>query len=245
MSSELYDLLYAQYHKHFERVYGPVQQDPRRVWRRTLRSYERTYHHLIRGLPQGARILDIGCGTGILLKWLMDYHPQVIPVGVDQSAEEIELARSALPKAALYVDDALRFLQTHQNSFYGIFAHHIIEHIADELLLDWLRAIYGALRPGGFFCCRVPNAANIMGLYHRYDDLTHCRVFADHSLLQLMDIGAFENATIVPIKPGWLIAAMRQLIEALLHRCIFLISGHPNRIACTTEVCAVGYRRAQ
>lgn len=85
---------------------------------------------------------------------------------MDRSLEEIEIARRALPGAELYVDDALGFLRKYQQTFHGIFAQDVIQQLPDELLLGWLGACYDALLPGGFFCCRVPKAANVMGLYY-------------------------------------------------------------------------------
>ena len=45
------------------------------------------------GLRKGLRILDIGCGTGVLESYLLPYSPLQI-VGVDISPEMIEKARS-------------------------------------------------------------------------------------------------------------------------------------------------------
>ena len=233
---------YAVYDKHWARVLGGKQNDARYVWRRTLRSLERTHGVLMRTLPSGARVLDLGCGSGTLLRWLSEYHPHITPVGVDVSPAQIETLKRALPGVEVHTGDGLEFLRDHPREFSGIFCFHVLEHLQDAVLLQWINAIYEALQPGGFFCCRTPNAANITGIYHRYHDLTHTRIFASHSILQLMDLGGFVEARVVPIKPGWVVARLRALLEQIVHRMIFWLAGDPFEHHFSPEICAVGYR---
>jgi len=240
--STLHEAAYAVYEKHWARVMPPGQDDPRRIWHRTLRSLDRTHGDLVRSLPAGARVLELGCGSGTLLRWLSEYHPHVKPVGVDVSAGQIATVRSALPLAEVYQNDGLEFLRQHPSEFAGVFCFHLLEHLPDAELVAWVRSIYSALSPGGFFCCRTPNAANVVGLYHRYDDLTHTRVFANDSLLQLMDIAGFAEARIVPIRAGWPVAWVRSTLEYVLHRMLFLISGNATVRHFSTELCAVARR---
>jgi len=239
---DLHQAAYAVYEKHWARVMPPGQNDPRRVWRRTLRSLDLTHGDLVRSLPAGARVLDLGCGSGTVLRWLSEYHPHVKPVGVDVSPGQIAAVRIALPKAEVHQGDGLEFLGNRPAEFAGIFCFHLLEHLPDGALVAWVRAIYSALCPGGFFCCRVPNAANVVGLYHRYNDLTHTRAFASDSLLQLMDIAGLADARIVAIRSGWPVAWVRSKLEYLLYRTLFLLCGHPLERCFSTELCALARR---
>jgi len=239
---DLRQAAYAVYDRHWARVCRWGQNDPRRIWRRALRSLERTYGDMIRSLPHGARILDVGCGSGTLLRWLAEFHPHVKAVGVDVSPGQVDMVRQALPAAEVYQHDGLEFLKQHPSEFHGIFCFHLLEHLNDCELMAWLKAVYNALIPGGFFCYRTPNAANLTSGYHRYNDLTHVRVFASHALLQLADIGGFSDAKLVPIRPGWIVARLRGVIEHILHRIVFFISGDPFEGTFSVDVCAVAYR---
>jgi ubiquinone/menaquinone biosynthesis C-methylase UbiE len=52
------------------------------------------------GIPQrlgrSPRVLDVACGTGVLLKWLCEHIPGVEAYGVDASADMLEQAGAAL-----------------------------------------------------------------------------------------------------------------------------------------------------
>ena len=69
-----------------------AREEPR--WRRRNRTYHRLLEQITRfHVPEGARVLEIGSGTGDLLASL---EPSV-GVGVDVSAEMVELARARHP----------------------------------------------------------------------------------------------------------------------------------------------------
>src|SRR5215475_11488239 len=91
----------------------------------------------------GERILDLGCGDGVLTKKIADIGCQV--VGVDSSAAFIESAR-ALGVVADVVDAvALPYLE----EFDAVFSNAVLHWIkqADETIAG----VYRSLRPGGRF----------------------------------------------------------------------------------------------
>jgi ubiquinone/menaquinone biosynthesis C-methylase UbiE len=47
-------------------------------------------------LGRRPRVLDVACGTGVLLKWLLEQVPDMEAYGVDASADMLEQARAAL-----------------------------------------------------------------------------------------------------------------------------------------------------
>src|SRR5262249_47758601 len=66
------------------------------------RSYhEQDYSYFRFLIPEGARVLDIGCGTGRLLAALKPSHG----VGIDLSPRMIEIARSQHPELEFHVGD--------------------------------------------------------------------------------------------------------------------------------------------
>ena len=64
-------------------------------------------------LRQNARILDVGCGTGILESYLLPYEPRQI-VAIDIAGQMIEKARMKYPDHPL-----IEFLQEDAMSYEG------------------------------------------------------------------------------------------------------------------------------
>src|SRR3954470_24946415 len=79
--------------------------DERDRWRARNRAYYRSIEQLARFVvPEGATVLEIGCGTGDLLAALKPRDG----VGIDLSPRMVELARRKHPGLTFVVDDAER-----------------------------------------------------------------------------------------------------------------------------------------
>jgi 2-polyprenyl-3-methyl-5-hydroxy-6-metoxy-1,4-benzoquinol methylase len=237
--SKLRDILSERYAGHFAKVNPST--DPLIQPRGWQRDMDLTFGPLLANLRPNARILDLGCGTGFLLAWLAT--KPVAAVGVDSCKEQIAVAAKSLPNRELVCDDGLAYLAKHTDYFDGIFCMDVLEHIpGDDALLEWVRAIVAATRPGGFVCCRTPNAANLMGAYSRYMDLTHVRIFTRTSLEQLLDAAGLTQLSLVPQRAGRLRGRVRLALESLIHKTLFRLSGRPSENAFAPNVCIVGYK---
>lgn len=73
--------------------YDKLAADYDARWRKYNRAvYDEVSRHLPRDLG-GARVLDVGCGTGAWLEWLLRRHSQIaLAVGVDPSREMLNVA---------------------------------------------------------------------------------------------------------------------------------------------------------
>jgi len=70
----------------------------------------RLLQELMARLPEGAKILDAGCGAGVPIAKLLSQRFDVI--GVDFSETQIELARQAVPQARFICQDMTELNQT-------------------------------------------------------------------------------------------------------------------------------------
>lgn len=240
--SQLRDRLIEEYAEHYARV-NSTNIDPQAVEPTHFQNMQLMYGPLVASLPLGSKILDLGCGTGFLLNWLSK-QPGIVPAGVDSSRSQVEIARQGLPGIEISCRDGLGYLQAHPNTFSGIFCTDLLEHIpGKDLCFEWVEAAASALKPGGFFYCRVPNSANLTGSYSRYEDLTHERSFTSTSLLQLLEASSLQDCRIMPIRAAHLSGRVRLAVEQLLHRKIFLICGRGSERVFTFNVCAVGFKK--
>lgn len=104
--------------------------------------------------PQpGERILDLGCGDGVLTKKLVDFGCRV--VGVDASPEFIVAARALGLDARPMDGQALTF----NEEFDAVFSNAALHWMKEmEKVID---GVYRALKPGGRFVAEMGGKGNI------------------------------------------------------------------------------------
>ena len=107
--------------------------------------YRRFLDGCVARLPAGGRVLDLGCGAGIVAEDLVA-RTQVI--GVDLSIEQLRLARERVPSASLVLADVSRF-ELRDESLDAVAAFWSIIHVRRELHADLFTRIRAWLRPGG------------------------------------------------------------------------------------------------
>jgi SAM-dependent methyltransferase len=96
-------------------------------------------------LPEGARVLDLGCGAGALARLLAERFEVV---GVDISQEQLALARKDVPEAT-FVEADFGTLELEEASFDAVCALYSITHLARREHAALFARIAGWLRPGG------------------------------------------------------------------------------------------------
>ncbi len=100
-------------------------------------------------LPEGARVLEVGCGNGAATKLIMRHIDPAQLVGIDPSSVFIEMAGEAFagdPRVSFAVGDAVATGQA-DACFDLVVAHTVFSHLADpEGALTEARRV---LRPGG------------------------------------------------------------------------------------------------
>ena len=99
-------------------------------------------------LPEGARVLELGCGAGDPCTRLLAARFDV--TGVDLSAEQLARARRNVPSAR-FVQADLTTLELEPASWDAVAAFYVLNHVPRDLLPGLLARIAVSLVPGGLF----------------------------------------------------------------------------------------------
>lgn len=97
---------------------------------------------LCRALPSGSRIIDLGCGDGIILKQLISKYPLLEGYGVDISQEALSYLN---PPLKTYCSD-LESLPFQDNFFDLCFSIDVLEHIIPDKLTTVIGEIHRVSR---------------------------------------------------------------------------------------------------
>ncbi|MEM8581123.1 MAG: bifunctional 2-polyprenyl-6-hydroxyphenol methylase/3-demethylubiquinol 3-O-methyltransferase UbiG [Pseudomonadota bacterium] len=112
---------------------------------------------LTRPLPfEGLRILDIGCGGGLLSEPMARLGATV--VGADAAERNIPVARIHAEQSGLEIDyrhTTAEALVAEDEQFDAVLNMEVVEHVADPL--TYLSACKELLKPGGIMCCSTIN----------------------------------------------------------------------------------------
>ena len=104
------------------------------------------------------RVLDLGCGTGVLTNDIAGFAREVI--GIDSSPAMIEQAKAAYPGLEFHIMDACSL--TWVDYFDAVFSNAVFHFIkAQDALID---GIYKALTKNGVLVCEFGASGNIAGL---------------------------------------------------------------------------------
>jgi SAM-dependent methyltransferase len=123
---------------------------------------------LTAGLPPGYRVLEVGCGTGNVLRVLeQSCRPGTI-VGIDLFAEGLDFARRRVICSLVQAD---MHTPPFGMSFDVIGLFDVLEHLPDDVQV--LRELYALLRAGGALLLTVPAHPS---LWSYFDEASrHCR----------------------------------------------------------------------
>ena len=107
----------------------------------------RWLRELLERLPDGARVLELGCGRGVPATREIAKRHQV--VGVDISSSQIALARHHVPEATLVHADVMD-LELPPESYDAIVSFYMFGHIPPAEQRELVERIAAWLRPGGW-----------------------------------------------------------------------------------------------
>lgn len=157
---------------------------------RNLAKFKRTLVLFIKGLPQGARVLDAGCGKGKASRIIMAYRPDITVSGVDISDVKDFLPEGVEFKTGGVEDVAEMFPENH---FDAIICQHVFEHLLYPM--GAMVAFKKVLRNKGKIYLETPNWARAIIPVSQtffWNDYTHIRIFTVAAMRRLFGDFNFE-----------------------------------------------------
>jgi 2-polyprenyl-3-methyl-5-hydroxy-6-metoxy-1,4-benzoquinol methylase len=143
----------------------------------------------LRYFQKGGLILDVGCGRGEFLEILKQNH--IKAEGVDSDPAMVELCHKKNLK--VFHSPAMDHLSARIESYDGIFASHVLEHMSGESVVEFLKSCHRALKPRGKLIIITPNPENLQVITCTFWlDLTHRRPYPLMLLKALLEESGFK-----------------------------------------------------
>jgi 2-polyprenyl-3-methyl-5-hydroxy-6-metoxy-1,4-benzoquinol methylase len=167
--------------------------------------YRRNYHRygahelILRAVPPGSNVLDVGCATGYLAEPLSERDCRVW--GVDRDAAAVSIAALSYEAAHTVDLDECDALPLDEAFFDVVICGDVIEHLRDPK--HGLRLVCRHIAPSGLLIMSVPNVAHfsvrIPLVFGRFDykpsgilDETHARLFTFRTAREFVESCDFE-----------------------------------------------------
>jgi SAM-dependent methyltransferase len=203
----------SAYFGHYARENDLSEQGRRRLWP----AYSVLYLPL---LPQrkDARILDLGCGAGLLLEWLRDREGYVNLYGVDSDRGQVAFATKLGLRVEQTTADPCAWLVAHQ-PFDAIVMKDVLEHLPPGVNEKVLVAVFQCLSPRGRLVLTVPNASAAFAARQRYNDPTHYRAYTEYSLTYELEAAGFSSIRVLGEdcwRPGSFRGALRLGVKVVV-----------------------------
>lgn len=102
-------------------------------------------------IPEGPRILDLGCGTGVLSEFILSRTPDAAMTLLDQSAEMLDVAQTRLQKYSITAVHGSFAEALPDGPFDAIISSLAIHHLSDEKKARLFQRVSEALVSDGIF----------------------------------------------------------------------------------------------
>jgi len=158
-------------------------------------------------LCKGPRVLDVGCGDGIITNGLGKHFDEI--VGIDESGIQIDYARKNF-KHARFIQTSFEGFDDKGGLFDSAISIEVLEHVNDPI--SFLKGMKALVKKDGYVVIMVPNAlalnrrvGELMGIvkdcrmtphdievgHRRMYDLDSLRNDIERSGLEVKDMGGF------------------------------------------------------
>ena len=213
MSVEYRKVLYANYHTTQSGRASLTSAET--LFLREKRQFESEILPLLQSAPTTARIFDMGCGSGSLLKGLKEAGYTNV-IGMDLSEEQVNMAHE-FGVSEVVLGDAMQFFRSSEEQFDVITGMDIIEHFTKDELVELLQLIQSKLKKGGMAIFRTPNMDAPIATAFAIGDFTHENYLNASSAEQVMLSCGFGN---VRIRPSFMRVngLLKEALRGILYR---------------------------
>ena len=156
-------------------------------------------------LQSHERILDLGCGTGTLIERLLNLAPEIEIVGLDPSAQMLNVARQKLPKSVeLQVGsaDSIPFPDESFDRVISTSAFHYFRNPARSI-----QEMKRVLKPNGRLVitdwCDDYLTCRFLDVFLRLFDRAHFRTYGVSECQQMLQDEGFADVSIEKYKIDW------------------------------------------
>ncbi len=188
-------------------------------------QYDREFAELT-GASPSMSVLEIGCGTGLFLRYLEACGYREI-VGVDMD-ENLADALGDLKRSEIHFDDVMSVLKNKlaNRKFDRIVLLDVAEHLQLDVLVELMKLLGSHINHNGRLLLRVPNVESPWGLRFFFGSFDHVTPLGPGRMFELGVMTGWSCDGIFPQKPGRI---FKRLKERLLNKVMeSLLAVHPD-----------------
>ena len=177
---------------------------------------EATTRETLRRMPMApaSRVLDVGCGTGELLRRLRAKYPNASLAGLDPVAEMLTVARDKLSGREDLRIGYADSLPWPAGSFDLVVSCNMFHYISHPI--EALQEMTRVLRPGGALVltdwCDDYLACRLCNLYLRLTNRAFYKTYREAECLALLKRAAFRDVKLERYKISWLWGLMTAVV---------------------------------
>ncbi len=172
----------------YPRTYGCHQDLGHLKWHhRVLRRY----HFPIPPIDASGPIVDIGCGTGLLVHYLSTFLPDV--QGIEPCQDAVQIAAKCGRRV---IQGDWESFQAEEGTVGVLILNQVIEHLVSSPKAVFKKAS-SLLKPGGYWLIRTPNAASegfrlFRKYWHPLETPRHTIIYSSMAIEHLAENYAFS-----------------------------------------------------
>lgn len=178
--------------------------------RELLMRHVRRYKWAMSYVPRGARVLDVGCGSGYGDFILLNSASHVVGVDIDPDAIEYAKTKARLqkePRLEYACEDMTQEAGDGAMQFGAVVCIEMFEHVDLEAQAQLLQNVSKWLKPGGVFVMTTPEKGQGAMTKHHVHEVTRSEL--DAMLSVVFDDVAYDDPAKFGLPDNFILAVCR------------------------------------